>query len=176
MMKKTITKKQVIKITISLVLIFLIILSVFGLFRIGIFTYSGRTVLGYYEKNKKDFELILEYVKDDKNVDFDLYNTDLTDLDKIHDDKVKSSIMKIFKDGKFDRICTYREIGEGKECKLKSLEFFTPNIFFKSGNPVAIIYSIKELYTESYSDITYNYKRLDHRWYYQYVESLDEIK
>ncbi len=166
-MKKTITKKQIIKITISLVLIFLIILSVFGLFRIGVFVYSRRTILEYYEKNKKDFDLILEYVKEDKNVGFDLYNTDLTDLDKVNDDKVKSSIMKIFKDGKFDRIHTYRGVGEENE--IHRLTFTTPNFFQKAGEPLAIIYSVEKLHIERYSGITYGYEELGNDWYLEYV-------
>lgn len=170
MMKKTITKKQVIKITISLVLIFLIILSVFGLFRIGVFAYSRCTILEYFDKNKKDFELVLEYVKNDKNVDFDLYNTDLTDLDKINDDKVKSSIMKIFKDGKFSEIYTYRGSGEKEQREIQSLTFLTPNIFHKVGRPVSIIYSIKELYIERYTGLTYGYERIGGNWYLEYIQ------
>lgn len=157
-------KKHRIKIllsVISLVILFCL------LFRIGILTPSKSFYIWYFETNKNDFELIVNYFDKIDVPCYILWN-DLEDLQKIDDVSVKQSIFNILYFGNFESVAGSKS----------SVRFSTNNLIDRTGEPVAIVYDLTHNNEEwfekywaegdAYIKYSYTYEPLGYNWYYEY--------
>lgn len=152
--------KNKIKILLSVISL-IVFISLF--FRIGILTPSKSFYIWYFEANKNDFELIVNYF-DKVDAPYYILWNDLKDLHKIDDASVKQSIIKILYFGNFGSVDGNR--------------FLCSNLMDRVGEPIAIVYDSthdnkewsEEYWAEgdAYIKYSYAYEPLGDNWYYNY--------
>ena len=149
-------KKKII--ALFLVAIIVTTTTTASLFRIGIITPSANYYLWFFNNNKSDFELIVEYVREN-DIHINVYENH---FDDIEDDTVKAAAMKIMLLGCFDIIVGYKD----------SVTFLFCNLIPTVGEPLFIEYtsesSIKEKTEYPSVSYSYKYKPICDHWYYVY--------